>query len=83
MNIQCAHQTFIKYQFIYRISTYFFDIKQFNNQHCVEKTPRISKHHLPLSCKNKGNQPPLNHNNLVELEPRNTKNRFINTQFPT
>ena len=44
------------------------------------KTPKISKHHLPLSCKkNKRNQPPLNHNNSVELEPSNTKNRFINT----
>ena len=47
-----AHQTFIKYQFIYRILTYFFDIKEFNNQHCFEKTPKISKHHLPLICKN-------------------------------
>ena len=45
------------------------------------KTPKISKHHLPLSCKNKRNQPPLNHNNLVELELSNTKNRFINTQI--
>ena len=73
----------MKYQFIYRISTYFFDIEYFNNQHCFEKTPKISKHYLPLSCKNKGNQSPLNHNNSVELEPGNTKNRFINTQFPT
>ena len=47
------------------------------------KTPKISNHHLPLSCKNKRNQPPLNYNNSVELEPNNTKNRFINTQFPT
>ena len=37
------------------------------------KTPKISKHHLPLSCKNKRNQPLLNHNNSVELEPNNTK----------
>ena len=37
------------------------------------KTPKISKHHLPLSCKNKRNQPLLNHNNSVELEPSNTK----------
>ena len=39
------------------------------------KTPKINKHHLPLSCKNKRNQPLLNHNNSVELEPSNTKNR--------
>ena len=45
------------------------------------KTPKISKHHLPLSCKNKRNQLPLNYNNSVELEPSNTKNRFINTQI--
>ena len=37
------------------------------------KNSKISKHHLPLSCKNKGNQPPLNHNNSVELKPSNTK----------
>ena len=47
------------------------------------KTPKISKHHLPLSCKNKRNQPPLNYNNSIKLEPNNTKNMFINTQFPT
>ena len=33
--------------------------------------------------KNKRNQPPLNHNKSVELEPSNTKNRFIKTQFST
>ena len=68
---------------MYRITTYFFDIKKFNNQHCFGKTPKINKHHLPLNCKNKRNQSPLNHNNLVELKPSNIKNRFINTQFPT
>ena len=27
VSIQCAHQTFIGYQYIYIISTYFFDIR--------------------------------------------------------
>ena len=31
----------------------------------------------------KCNQPPLSYNKLVELESSNTKNKFINTQFPT
>ena len=83
MNNQCAHEAYIKYQFTYKISTYLFNINSLIINVVLEKPPKISKYHLPFSCKNKGNQPPLNHNNSVELEPSNTKNRFINTQFLT
>ena len=48
-----------------------------------EKPPKLVNTTYLLVAKNKENQPPLNHNNSVELEPSNTKNRFINTQFPT
>ena len=43
----------------------------------------VNTTYLLVAKKNKRNQPPLNHNNSVELEPSNTKNRFINTQFST
>ena len=66
---------------IYKISTYFFDINSLIINAVLGKPPKISKHHLPLSCKNKRNQPPFNHNKSVELGPSNTKNRSINTKF--
>ena len=48
------------------------------------KPPKlVNTTYLLVAKKNKRNQSPLNHNNSVELEPSNTKNRFINTQFPT